>query len=552
MTAEAMPILGRELLVAARRSSTYWGRFQAALLALVATALVLVDQTVALSSSAVIGARLFRTLSFLAVIYVMLAAVRLTSDCLSSEKREATLGFLFLTHLKPFDVVIGKLAATSLSGLYALAAILPALVIPVLCGGVTLGDIFRLAVVLLNSLFLAVTVALLVSACSWQARTAGSMTFLFLLTISVVVPVVAAFAGNVVGGPMSLGLGLVSPLAACWLVVNNGLGGTTQAFWFSVGITHIVAWLSLAACCQCLPRIWMDRPAARKQLRWREGWRRLLMGGVAARVAFRIRALNRNPIFWLGSRELRARWYPWIFLGSMTVLTAVLCGLLRVREIELEWLLPISFGLHLFFKQWVTHLASAAFATERAQGALELLLSTPLSVPDMLRGHRLVLWRQFAYPLAFLIGVELVAWVISLSGRNPDRWLFSAFFLSGLIVFLADLWALSWLGWWKGAVSKTAGQAASATVLRVLAFPWLPLVVSVVAANVFWQPSERQFLRLVPILYVLISLINDACFGLRARHRLLTELRLVAVERADGNEAASGSWSKLRRFMLGR
>src|SRR6185369_3521859 len=82
MTVGARPIVGRELLVAARRSSTYWGRFQAALMALVVAGLIVVDQTLSSSAPAVMGARLFRTLSFLALIYVMLAAVRLTSDCL--------------------------------------------------------------------------------------------------------------------------------------------------------------------------------------------------------------------------------------------------------------------------------------------------------------------------------------------------------------------------------------------------------------------------------------------------------------------------------------
>src|SRR5262245_2405762 len=112
-----LPIVGRELLVAARRSGTYWGRFQAALAALVPTGLILFSQTLSATSPAVMGAQLFRTLSFLALIYAMLAAIRLTSDCLSSEKREGTLGFLFLTDLKPYDVVFGKLAATSWSGL---------------------------------------------------------------------------------------------------------------------------------------------------------------------------------------------------------------------------------------------------------------------------------------------------------------------------------------------------------------------------------------------------------------------------------------------------
>src|SRR5262245_11626936 len=129
MTSGCLPILGRELRVASRRSATYWTRFQAALIALAPTGLLLLNQQFSLVPQAVMGAQLFRTLSLVALVYAMLTAIHLTSDCLSSEKRESTLGFLFLTDLKPFDVVLGKLAATALSGLYGLVAILPVLAI---------------------------------------------------------------------------------------------------------------------------------------------------------------------------------------------------------------------------------------------------------------------------------------------------------------------------------------------------------------------------------------------------------------------------------------
>jgi ABC-type transport system involved in multi-copper enzyme maturation permease subunit len=55
----------------------------------------------------------------------LLAGLFLTSDCLSEEKREGTLGLLFLTDLKSHDIVLGKFVATALSALYCLLALLP-------------------------------------------------------------------------------------------------------------------------------------------------------------------------------------------------------------------------------------------------------------------------------------------------------------------------------------------------------------------------------------------------------------------------------------------
>src|SRR5256885_5281345 len=63
---------------------------------------------------------LFRALFGFAFVYCLFIGARLTADCLSEEKREGTLGLLFLTDLKGYDVVFGKLAATSVNSIYAL------------------------------------------------------------------------------------------------------------------------------------------------------------------------------------------------------------------------------------------------------------------------------------------------------------------------------------------------------------------------------------------------------------------------------------------------
>src|SRR5215468_7932706 len=129
MNVTALPILRRELRVASRRSATYWSRFRTALAGVVPTVLLLVGAIQA-ASPAQIGAHIFYALSFLSFLFALLVAVWLPSDSLSAEKREGTLGFLFLTDLKPYDVVLGKLAASSLTGVYALVALLPILAIP--------------------------------------------------------------------------------------------------------------------------------------------------------------------------------------------------------------------------------------------------------------------------------------------------------------------------------------------------------------------------------------------------------------------------------------
>ena len=85
-------------------------------------------------------------LLFPAFILSLFIGVIATADCVSSEKREGTLGLLFLTDLKGYDVILGKLAANSLNALYGLVAILPVMGLPVMLGGVTFVEFVKLAV----------------------------------------------------------------------------------------------------------------------------------------------------------------------------------------------------------------------------------------------------------------------------------------------------------------------------------------------------------------------------------------------------------------------
>src|SRR5262245_21399727 len=147
----ALTIVDRELRVAARRRSTYWTRAIAAMLA-TALAVWVLEASGSLAGPTAMGARLFASLATCAWMACLLAGVFLTADCLSEEKREGTLGLLFLTDLRGWDIVLGKLAATSLNGMYGLLAMIPVLGIPLIFGGVTGWEFARVAAALLETL----------------------------------------------------------------------------------------------------------------------------------------------------------------------------------------------------------------------------------------------------------------------------------------------------------------------------------------------------------------------------------------------------------------
>src|SRR5277367_3673323 len=150
-----LPIVARELRVASRRRATYWSR------SIIALAGILIGVAIHVYTSdappPIPAQALFLFMGMLGYLYCITVGLRAT-DCLSEEKREGTLGLLFLTDLKGYDVVIGKLVATSLNAFYGLMAIVPLLAIPLLMGGITNGEYWRTALVLVNTFMFSLTV----------------------------------------------------------------------------------------------------------------------------------------------------------------------------------------------------------------------------------------------------------------------------------------------------------------------------------------------------------------------------------------------------------
>ena len=163
-----LPIVGRELRVAARRRGTYWSR------TVIALAVVGIGMWIYLMAGseppAQVSIGMFIGLTIVTGLFCLFAGAQTTADCLSEEKRDGTLGLLFLTDLRGYDVVAGKLVAGSLNTFYGLLATLPMLAIPLLMGGVTGGEFWRVTLVLVNTLFFSLACGMFASVLSKAAR----------------------------------------------------------------------------------------------------------------------------------------------------------------------------------------------------------------------------------------------------------------------------------------------------------------------------------------------------------------------------------------------
>lgn len=461
------PIVERELRLAARRPSTYLGRCIAAGLAIVALAVLVIGLSGDMRPVRVAQIA-FQTLAIGSYIIVLFAGVFLTADCVSEEKREGTLGLLFLTDLKGWDVVLGKLASTSILGIYGLVAILPVLSIPVMFGGVTFLQFLQLGCSLLLTLGVSLSMGLLVSVLGREARTVFGAALFLVVVMGFGFELLRqglqelGFAAGV-GSPFLEAMQYVSPGGLVGLAASDFSGGFRfgrpilgmDPFWF--GVLVQVGWIAglLGAASVALPRCWSESGMVGKKrevlkwdtlLFWENGF-----GIRGARIqALRV-ALVENPYRWLVLRTMgHDQW---------STLLMVVCGfgfgVMYMAGINTRshgyfaTAMFFAFGLHLLAKIQMALWCVRRLCEDRASGAMELLMVTPLAPGQMLRGVREAMKVRWKVPIRWLMlmNVLLVMAAVSTSlFSGDDVWTFCQFFLGGMGLLLMDFHLLTRVG----------------------------------------------------------------------------------------------------------
>jgi len=527
-----LPIVSRELRVSARRAGTYWVRLAVALGAIVVGAVIFAAFLAEPPQQ--LGRFLFHGLGVLLFIYCLAAGRSWTADCLSQEKREGTLGLLFLTDLQGYDVVLGKLAATSLGGFYALVAVVPVLAVPLLLGGISNSEFWRTVLVLADTFLLSLALGILGSVLSRDLRNAMAANF-FLLLCCMAVPPACGLAVTYFLGVFKLELFLPCPLFAYYLCSDANYLRLPAAYWLSVGVIALLAVAAVLLASWVVPHSWQDRPATAgepgRRERWREWCRRWSFGPPAGAAAFRRRMLEVNAFYWLAGRARLKPMHVWTFLALMACWWLV--GWMTSGSLWLETPAGIATALLLnsTLKTWVAIEAGQQLGEDRRTGTLELLLSTPLRVDEILRGQLLALRRQFLLPMLSVLGVNLI---FMLANRRPEsRPMMPAIWLAGMLLLVTDSWALAWVSMAMALRARNQHRAILGTLLRVLVLPWalggtVALVLQVWAAlapGSPWSPGWKFYLGL----WFGLGLAADLLFGLLARRGLLHRFRQFAV-----------------------
>ncbi|HUD47153.1 MAG TPA: ABC transporter permease [Candidatus Baltobacteraceae bacterium] len=519
-----LPVVERELRVAARRRGTYLVRLAAVAVGMGATAWVLM---LGPGSTRSTGWVLFEVLAVLLFIYAGIFGTQATADCMSEEKREGTLGLLFLTDLKGYDVVFGKLAATSLHWFYGMLAVVPVLAIPVLMGGVGRGELLRIVLVSVNLLFFSLSIGLWASALCRRDSRAQGLALVAALAIMFAWPAATQLKRHPNPNPR-LAL-LSSPAYGCVLAFDNVYNRNQHLeFWLNALTTQFYSWTFLGLACWIAPRSWQDSVEGKNSHWWR--WR----GLSSNRSERRRKLLALNPFLWRTSRSGFKQAAVWLMLAIVAALWTWIHWLARRSQpgdnfnpaINLAFLIWAG----LMLKAWVAAASGRALGDDRRSGALELLLGTGLRPDEIARGQLWALWRQFAPPIGAVLVANLLCLLVELrymptTYGNDRTNAICAHSVLGVFLVLDSI-ALSWVGMWHGFAARKPNRAVGPAMLRIVVLPVLVFFL----LGTFSSMTSAGFDWVSSVAYWCVLGVGADSIGVFARHRLLGRFRKIVSE----------------------
>ena len=426
-------ILQHELWRQARKRQAFIARFVSSAIGLAIALFLLLTNR----GSGADGQWIFRALTFAAFAFALIQGSRVSAGSIADEKRDGTLPLLLLTPLRPLGIIVGKLIATGLPLIQPFAAIIPALAITALQGGVTGGEIARASGVVPAALFLSVTAGLCISSFSRSYSSEGRTT-LTLITLIIALPLLIA------RGQFTF-LRHISPWTAFSAIGDIHYTANPADLWLSLLAIFFTSLSLLSLSVYFLPRRWAG--VERKP--------RLHLSSVAIPDQQRAAMLDRSPAEWLAMR----RTFGWIGQIPFSAIIATLSLIAAFSPGSQIGLITLAAAGGFLLVRLAAE-ASFPFSDARRSGAVELLLCTPLKPHTLVTGQTAALWRQFTIPTAILL---LGAFFYILASNNQFYSLFTFILAAGY--FLIWVFTIATLGMFLGVLEKNPTTAFFQTIL---------------------------------------------------------------------------------------
>lgn len=590
-----LSVAERELRAAARHKLTHRARWLTA--AIFFAALVWLVWAMDGFKQRGVGPAIFQVYAGIIFFYCLLVGAARTADCLSWEKREGTLGLLFLTNLNSAEIIAGKLCSSALATVCSLFSIFPMLALPLLLGGTTGAHFWMTVLALVNAIFFSLAVGFVASTLCQRQFTSVALATALALGFGAGLSGLAAIMNSFRTARLWAGaVSVFCPFHSLLAAKGRGPFGAND-YWASVALVAATSLTWLLLTTWHMARTWRDRPKTAGPFSRLAFWRRRATVRTKQDLALRRRLLNINPFFWLGGRQRISAPVFMLLVVALIVLTVQVTSPFFARLLPAGPIKPLvgfffawlwtGLAIHALVLYYGAMSASQPLAEDKQTGALELVLSTPTTVSSIARGLWLAYGRRMLFPAlavtfvhlffiwqgAVLIifdpptelppGITPVQLLWHTLMNEPVRgfqlgWEFR-FMLQILLLFLAQavvIWfTLGWLGRWLGLRMKRPGFAPMVSLGLVLIPPLG--IFSVLAYTLgqydFFRLPERLWLPMMVWLAFALGTGNCTLLSLWAARRFRHDFRTTVTGRFQPPEARR--WLPTRcgvtRFAIG-
>jgi ABC-type transport system involved in multi-copper enzyme maturation permease subunit len=373
-----LPLIVRELRAEARRPNTYWLR---ALAAALLTALF-VWSVWNFQAGSELGPLLFNSLSQGLHLALLVIVAALAADSVSREKREGTLGLLFLTPLTAHDIIVGKILIHVLRAVGLFVAVLPIVGLPFLLGGISIQSVLLFFGVLPSLVMIAVASGIVASV--FTTEWVESIVWAELICVMLIAAqwIVQFIAANIIA---TRAIAMLPGVLTATIIIAVPFMGLVYAGMILKAAINFSA--------KRLKKVWQTETTLTES--W---WVKSFSSSDFWRSAFHwnaSKARDRNPIAWLqeynwSSRLTKWGWCALIFFAQLKLIF----GWRQFMEYQLQLYCLLAIG--------IAFTAAASFRRERQTGALELLLVTPISARALIMGRLQGVWIHFLPAIAIL------------------------------------------------------------------------------------------------------------------------------------------------------
>lgn len=538
----ALPVVHRELLVGARRPGTYWARVGIGGAAIAVGFLFLLVQDQANPAVPISGTFLFSLLSWWGLIGVGVCGIFFAADAISEERREGTLGLLFLTRLKCSDIIASKLASNLVRSGFALLSALPVLALPLLMGGVTFAAYGKAALTLVHTLLWSVSIALLTSSVNRESGRALVGALFVVLTVAGVPLLFDRLIATLGGAPFQPVFSFLSPVYA--MVLATGMA-SPGSFALCLAVQNAFVWATLFAASRKSARLEepvhpitrskresgqvVDRGRGRHPLRRR-------------RAAAAMRLRTTRPIEWLVHRKGGAPSRVALLGLSICAVVLIAGSILGSSFTFAPMVTANATGALLQFVLfvWIVVVAARETGEGRRDGSLELLLATPLTAAAIASGWWRGLVRVFGPALVMTAVITLMGSIIqalqfstamgAAAGQGGFFIQLAIGMVFGLVGIFTTAAAVAWVGLWFGLTGQKTSAAALKTFLLACVLPgFLLTFVQMFSMLFLGLIGNSQTVWIGSIVHGSLAVGVDLVFVLWARKCLLTRMRAAAA-----------------------